>query len=292
MPARKIIEKLKALGFRDYEARAFLVMLDGEAMTATEIAKKSKVIRNSIYDVMRFFVDKGFVNEIETNTILYYQLVDPRYIMDKIEKEYNDKYRNSIMNLKETFGEIETVYDQKSKKENPEINIELIRGFNMHRVAKYIELLGKSKREVCGMYRLKGLVSTELDAEASNFLDKGGIIKSIYKAGLDFKIKREGKASTAKPEDFIKVLQIFESNGEKLRISHSEIPNMTIFDRETVYVHLQDKDIPKHRQADIIIKNKHYAENMCVLFDYLWNEGDSITEFIKNKSTNLKLLSI
>jgi len=62
-------------------------------MSASEIAKECKLIRNSIYDTLKSFVEKSYCNEIETNTVLQYQLIDPDVIFDKIEKEYSDSFK-------------------------------------------------------------------------------------------------------------------------------------------------------------------------------------------------------
>jgi sugar-specific transcriptional regulator TrmB len=282
----EIIEKLKNLGFKEYEAKVFLVLLKGEPMSASAIAKEAKIIRNSIYDILKSFVDKGYCNEIETNTILNYQVIDPRIILDKIEKAYHDNYKSNVSLLKGTFDELQSLYKSIPKSEGKkEINIELIRGFNKHRVAKYTELLKESRREVLGMYHLNGVlpwVTEELDKTASNLIKKGAIIKSIYMESLDFKILKEEKLIPANHGDLLRVLKAFEKYGEQVRISKIKIPNITVFDREKIFINLSDKEVPRNKQADIIITNRDLAGHIIDLFNFYWENGLTLKEYKKN----------
>lgn len=288
MQKKEIIERLKTLGFKEYEAKVFLVLLKGEPMSASAIAKEAKIIRNSIYDILKSFVEKGYCNEIETNTILNYQIIDPQIILDKIEKAYYNNYNTKISILKDTFSELQEVYKSKPKeKAKKDINIELVRGFNMHRVAKYTEILKNSRKEVLGMYRLSGVlpwVTEELDATASEMIKKGAVIKSIYMESLNFKIKKNGKLLQAKPGDLLRILQTFERYGEKVRISKMKIPNVTIFDRKTIFINMSDKEVPKNKQADIIIHNPDFAEHIIDLFNYYWENSLTVEEYKKNNS--------
>lgn len=68
--------------------------------------------------------------------------------------------------------------------------------------------------------------------------------------------------------------------GEELRLSDFKIPNMTVFDSETVFLNLSnDKSIPKHKQADLIIKNPDYAEHMRDLFLGYWEKSITLDDF-------------
>ncbi|AGK60498.1 putative transcriptional regulator [Archaeoglobus sulfaticallidus PM70-1] len=57
----KLVNKLKAFGFSDYEARALTALLSQGEMSAKEISLISGIPRTSVYDVMDSLVSKGFV---------------------------------------------------------------------------------------------------------------------------------------------------------------------------------------------------------------------------------------
>ena len=143
------------------------------------------------------------------------------------------------------------------------------------------------------MIRLEGYISEELDSGASDFFKRGGVIKSIYEASLDFKIIKDNARQDAELEDLLRICSKFQKAGEKIKISKSELPNMTIFDRKIVFINIQDKKVPRHNNADIIIKNEYYANRMIDLFDFYWDKSFSIdqlrrAEFKAPKSVSQK----
>jgi sugar-specific transcriptional regulator TrmB len=276
-----LINKLKEIGFNEYKARVFAVLSTGKIMSASEIVNEAKIVRGSIYDILKSFVKLGYCNEIETDRILQYQIIDPDIILDKIIKEHTLEHNKTLTKLKDTFSNIKEQYSIKNNDENKLINIELIRGFNKHRVSKYKELLLSAKKEICGMYRFKGLVSDEADELTKNFIKRGGKIRSIYQAGLDFKIISAGKVIDADNIGLIEVCKKFEASGEEIRLSKSDIPNMTIVDGESVFINTDDKLIPNQSQADLIMRRTTFAKYMMDLFNFYWKQSDTVKEYKK-----------
>jgi len=297
MDKQLLIEELKNLGFNEYKAKVFLVLSSGNIMSASEIVEEAQIVRGSIYDILKSFVAKGYCNEIETNKILQYQIIDPDIILDKIEKEYNEQHKSTISQLKKTFGNIKKLQVPSDGDANRHINIEIIRGYNKHRISKYMELLKSAKKEICGMYRFKGLITEEASDAANLFIKNGGIIKSIYKIDLDFKVQKGEETTNASEEDLIKVCEGFMKNGEDIRLTNIEIPNMTIIDRENVFINVDDKWIPKQNRADMILRHSSLAKNMNDLFTHYWDQSLTIEEYkkeiqAKSKETETKMEGI
>ncbi len=270
-----LIERLKSLGFKEYESKVLIVLLSGNPMSASEIAKEAKIIRNSIYDILKSFVDKGYCNEIETNTILNYQIIDPAVILDKITTEYKKNFKNRLENLTDTFSELSQIYKKESEKvEGPDKNIQLIRGFNKHRIEKYMELVNNSRKEILGMYSPRRVVVEELSRDAQEFIKNGGVIRSIYQLSDDNDLNAE----------LLKACELFEKGGEQVKLADFKLPNISVFDSENVFINLSaDKNVPKHKQADLIIKNTDYASHMKDLFQAYWDRAKTIEEYKKIK---------
>lgn len=281
MDNKEIIEKFKSIGFKEYEAKIFIVLMKGIPLSASEIASEAKLIRNSIYDTLKAFAQKGFCNEIETTSTLKYQIINPEIIIGKVEKEYNDINKNRVSTLKDAFGELQNFYKKNSPESDDTIdNVELIRGFNKHRVAKYMELINNAKFEILSMNRLKGLITDEINDFTKKFTKKGGVIKSLYKISLDFKVMKGGKAVAASNDDLINVCEMFERFGEEVKLTVAEIPNMVIIDREKVFLNITgDSSIAKNKQTDLIINDKPYTENMRDLFINYWEKSATIKEY-------------
>ncbi len=279
MANEESIKDLKELGFNEYKAKVFLSLAKGKLMTASEIAKDANIVRSSTYEILKSFVDKGYCNQIETNSILQFHIIDPDIIVDKIEKDYKSEYSKKVTHLKETFKKVKKIYNPEYYNEDILNNIELIRGFNKHRIAKYRDFLTKAQNDICCIYNVKGIVNEDSEVVANKFIQKGGSIRSIYSYMIDFKIIRNGQVFDASKEDLIRVLKSFESMGEQVRISLMDIPDMTIVDRENVFINSNDKWIPQHNQADIILRRSEFAKKMYDLFNYYWNDSLTVTEF-------------
>lgn len=290
MQQDNLIEKLQSLGFKEYESKVFMVLLTNSSLSASEIAEKAKIRRTAVYEILKTFAEKGYCNAIETNTILKYEIINPRIILDKIQADFNIENEQRLGNLKDTFKNLMPLYKSETDESDNTVNIELIRGFNKHRTAKFIELLNNAKEEILFMVRFEMFVSKELDQTAVNFIKSGGVIKSIYEASFNFKIiDRNENVSIATVDGFIDLCEYYEKNGEKLKISQLELPNITIFDREIVFINIDPKDIPRHSRADIIIRNKDFAMRMMDLFNYYWSQAYTTKEFKKiQKQFDLK----
>jgi sugar-specific transcriptional regulator TrmB len=276
---KDFIIKLKSLGFTEYESKVFIAVLRGNLMSASEIADSAGTRRTDVYSILKSFVEKGYCNEIETNSILKYEMIDPDIILDKIERDILKKKETELTTLKETMKELKPLYRTEKQENSKVVNIELIRGYNQHREGKFVELLKSAKKEIHFMIRPEIFLSDEIDDIATTLYKKGGVIKSVYEAGENYKVKKDNKWVKASKEDFIKILEKFEKTGEQIKISIEAVPTMVIFDRETVYMNIADKSLPRHNEADIIIRNKNFAESMLKVFNTFWKESYTLKEY-------------
>ena len=272
------ILKLKSVGFTDYEARIFIALLQGHLMSASEIAEAAKIRRTDVYSVLKSFVEKGYCNEIETNTILKYEIIDPDVILDKILLNIQKEKEKQVASFNNTFKDLKPLYKSKSE-ETKYSNIELIRGYNQHRQAKFFDLLKNAKKEILFMIRLEIYISDEVDETAAKFIKNGGVIKSIYEVGNGFKVRKDGKWIDGTSKDLIKIFSKFEKYGEQVRLSKTKIPNFTVFDRETVFMNIVDKSVPRYNEADIILRNKDFSESMAEVFNSVWDKSFTLKNY-------------
>ncbi|MGE5805957.1 MAG: TrmB family transcriptional regulator [Ignavibacteria bacterium] len=280
----EIIKNLEALGYTNYESRIFVALFTGNYMTTTEIAKSADIPRSSAYEILKDFTKQGICNEIETSSVVRYQLIDPKVVEDKIELEIHEAYKSKISKLKYFFDKLDPLFKQ-SEPPAEKIDVELIKGFNKHRNMKFLNLLQNAKKEVLLMIKLEMNVSPELDEAALNLYKSGGVIKSIYEASYDFKVKSKGEWKKVTPEGLLEVCRSFEEQGEKVKISEKIFQNMVIFDRKTVFVSLVDPTIAKYNRSDIIVNNENYANSMAEYFESCWNKSLTTEEFSKRVGT-------
>lgn len=278
-----VILKLEQLNFKEYEARILLELIKAGNLTASELAEKTKVKRSTVYDALKKFTAKGYCNEIQTNSITRFQIIPPDVIGEKIEKELIKEHKESISAITEVTSELTKIYKSSESEESKLVNVELIRGHNKYRWLKFIELFKQAKEEVLFMVRLEHAVSEDLDANAKKFIKKGGVIKSVYEIGSEYRIQKDGVSSKGNLEQVLKSIEKFEKAGEQPKVSETQLSNITIIDREIVYMNIMDKEIPRHNNSDIIIKNKESAKNFIDLFNFYWDSSYTVTDYKKYK---------
>ena len=277
----EVIQKLKTSGFTEYESKVFLALLQGKIMSASEIAESARIIRTDVYKTLRAFVDKGYCNEIETNSILKYEMIDPEIILGKITSRIDYEKEKELKNIKDLFVELKPLYKSKFEENQKVVNVELIRGFNKNREVKFIDIFKKAKKEILFMTQPEYLSTDQIDDIAVKFFKKGGIIKSVYEVNENFKLKTKTGWKQGTVKDLIKCVENFEKYGEQIRLCSSKVPNITIFDREIVFMNLNDKTLPKHNEADIITRISNFADSMVTVFESFWNKSLSIKEYKK-----------
>jgi sugar-specific transcriptional regulator TrmB len=278
MEATDIIKGLESLGFTNYESKVFCTLFEGHSMTATEIAKDARIPRSSAYDILKSFTEKGICNEILTSSVARYELIDPKVVEDKIEKEIHDTYKTRISRLKESFQALQPKFKAKEL-EARKTDVELIKGYNKHRYEKFLELMRESNLEILYMNKLGGYVQSDADQALTDFCQRGGAIRSIYEVSKNLKVSFEGKWKEVTPEDLMRLVANFAQQGEIIRLADSISQIMAIFDRKVVYIGLVDPNIPQYNRSDIIVKNEYFAKSMIDYFESCWEKSYTADEY-------------
>lgn len=95
----EIIENLEKLNFSKLEAQIYMALLGEAPMSAYQLAKKIDISRPSIYNALDHMVDKGMV-EIVPNETLLYSAQEPDVILEKIESEIRHSLHEAKAELK------------------------------------------------------------------------------------------------------------------------------------------------------------------------------------------------
>ena len=272
---KDLVEKIKKLGFSDYEAKVFLVLYQGYKMSAAEIAKEARIPRTSVYDILKSFTKKGLCNEVQTPSKLIYEVIESRVIEDKVKMEIEQEYKKKLLALQDCFTSIKPVYKTKQPPEF-KADVELLKGYNRLRSQKFVELVKQSNKAILIMNRFQYKASSKIDAESKKFFKRGGKVKSIYQSTGDFRIQINNKWQNVSHEGLIKLCEEFSKQGEEVRFL-KEVPQvMAVFDEKIVYFSLFDENIPYRDMSDVIIKNKRFASFITSLFNMHWDKADSL----------------
>jgi sugar-specific transcriptional regulator TrmB len=279
MDTKDLNDGLKQLGFTDKESKVFFALLTGKQMSASEVAKEAGIRRTDVYDILKTFVKKSYINEIETSSVLKFRIIDPKVVSEKIQNDIRVETNKIIHQTQNLFTDLQSLYKTSKIEKSKEENIELVRGYNRFRHIRFFELIENSKEEILMMNRLEGHVSKQADAVTEKFLKRGGAYKSIFEVSLNFKIQKENKWISVTIDDFIDLCRHYEKRREQIRLTKMLIANFTVFDREIVFLNIQDKSIPKHNKTDIIVRNKEFAQFIVNIFDLCWTQSFTVGEF-------------
>ena len=81
------MQLLEKIGLKQKEAKIYVSLLKEGPSLANSVAKKTEILRASIYDYLDVLIDKGFVTYTIKSGRKYFQAVSPRKILDNFEEE-------------------------------------------------------------------------------------------------------------------------------------------------------------------------------------------------------------
>lgn len=86
------MQRLKKLGFNEYEAKSYLSLVKQGPVTAYQVSKESGVPRARIYDVLSNLVEKGIVLKEEINDSTRYSPLPVEIFLQKAQSEWQSTY--------------------------------------------------------------------------------------------------------------------------------------------------------------------------------------------------------
>jgi sugar-specific transcriptional regulator TrmB len=96
---------LQKIGLSQKEATVYLTTLRLGSQTAMNIAKYSGLNRTTVYDIFDGLIKKGLATKIDKGAAIYFQVTDPKNLIQYLEREKNDFIRQ-IEKEKEEVSEI------------------------------------------------------------------------------------------------------------------------------------------------------------------------------------------
>ena len=100
-----VVEKLRQVGLTEYEAKAYLALLNTHLITATKVSEKSGVPRTKIYVVLEALKHKGWVR-MYSGVPLLFKAVAPRAVFEKVKGDLERFLESVQATLKEELSEM------------------------------------------------------------------------------------------------------------------------------------------------------------------------------------------
>lgn len=119
MKIRSLIEGLKKLGLTEYEARAYITLVEKGTLTANALSKYSEIPYSKIYDVLSRLEKKGWII-IEEEKPKKYKPKPPKEAV----KISVGKIENELKNISlEMINELQPLYEKIGVQEKPDVLI-------------------------------------------------------------------------------------------------------------------------------------------------------------------------
>jgi len=128
---RALVEALRKLGLTEYEARAYIAVVELGEAEAFEIARRSGVPRTRVYDVLSRLEHGGLIQRIRGSRPALYASIPPERSLEHLKRRLFEEVSQAIDRLKVMYA---------SSKAISRCNVLLLRGDQAYEAA--LELLG------------------------------------------------------------------------------------------------------------------------------------------------------
>jgi sugar-specific transcriptional regulator TrmB len=237
-------EALRELGLSERETHVWLAMLAVGPSTASEVAKKARLNRVTVYDILKRLVELGLASYVIHNNVKYFQTVEPSQLVTLLE-ERRIKIETILPELEAIKGII---------KARP--RMELYEG--KAGIKAIMDDLVKAKQKVISWSSTENIF-TLLQFYTPQF------IKRRVKAGIHIKLLTERS-----PEAY----KLKATDKKELRETRF-IPLEKV--ANTIYVYdnkVAILDTSIREPIGILIENENFVNTLRILFELMWQHAE------------------
>jgi sugar-specific transcriptional regulator TrmB len=251
------LKALKKLGLTEYEVQAYVALVDGGQMAASDISTVSKVPYSRIYDVLGRLEEKGFV-QIQRGRPTRYIAKAPTEIMQLVRLAWEEKLETAGRVVVE---ELQPRFERETQATSRDVW--LLHG-RAAILAKALEMVGGAKEEV--MFSLPTMDMSAI-SETINVEDLTEIVERI----LTLKVPKIHILTSHVPDN----LKTMISSDVEVRTRDKVFGAGLVIDRRQTLITLAGGE---SEQSFLGIYSSHavFAEIANLYFDSLWNESNPL----------------
>jgi HTH-type transcriptional regulator, sugar sensing transcriptional regulator len=258
---------LQQLGLNAYEARSYLVLLGHSRFKALELAPRSHVPRQKIYEVLDSLVEKGFARVVQDRTKLFSavepNLAIPAYLARKrelVEQELTDQARSGSNLMQDLNG----IYSE-GKGGRGTLDFLRIVAEPTQTAAEYRRMLAEVKAEYLEFSRPPYAVDP---------LDEM-LVKQARMNGVSCRLLIE---SGTLDEHHRQRLVEYAAAGVEIRQASSLPLKLALFDDRNGLIALLDPVISKPTWTSLVFDHAGLGEAMKHLFEDRWQRAAEFGE--------------
>jgi sugar-specific transcriptional regulator TrmB len=254
--------RLQQLGLNAYESRSYLVLLGHPKFKALELAARSHVPRQKIYEVLDSLVEKGFAQVVQEKTKLFSavepSLAIPGYLARKrqvLEQELTDQGRSGS-------GLVDDLKALYSEGQGGRGTLDFLRIVTepAQTAAEYRRMLSEVKSEYLEFSRPPYAVDP-LDEK---------LVKQARLSGVSCRLLLE---TSSLDEQHRQRLVEYAASGVEVRQAASLPMKLAVFDVRQGMIALLDPVITRPTWTAVVFNHEGMGEAMQGLFEDHWRRG-------------------
>ena len=258
----RVWRRLQQVGLNAYESRSYLILLGHPRFKALELAARSQVPRQKIYEVLDSLMEKGFAQMVQEKTKLFSavepNLAIPAYLTrnrQMLEQEMADRAR-SAGNL---IQELKTLY---SEGQGGRGTLDFLRIVTepAQTAAEYRLMLGEVQAEYLEFSRPPYAVDP---------LDEA-LVKQTRQRGIACRLLIE---SGTVDEEHRQRLAEYAAAGIEIRQAHALPLKLALFDCKRGMIALLDPVISRPAWTSLVFDHDGLGEAMKHLFEDRWQRA-------------------
>lgn len=254
--------RLQQLGLNAYESRSYLVLLGHSRFKALELAARSHVPRQKIYEVLDSLVEKGFAQVVQEKTKLFSAvepaLAIPAYLSRRrqiLEQELTDQSRNASA----VVDDLTAVYSQ-GQGGRGTLDFLRIVTEPAQTAAEYRRMLSEVKNEYLEFSRPPYAVDP-LEEQ---------LVKQARLSGVQCRLLIESSSLDAEDRQR---LEDYSSAGVEVRQATSLPMKLAVFDGRRGMIALLDPVLSRPSWTAVVFDHEGMGEAMKGLFEDHWRNG-------------------
>ncbi len=254
--------RLQQIGLNAYEARSYLVLVGHPRFKALELAARSHVPRQKIYEVLDSLVEKGFAQVVQEKTKLFSAvepaLAIPGYLGRKrksLEQELTDQSRAATALIED----LSAAYSE-GQGERGTLDFLRIVSEPAQTAAYYRKMLAEVASEYMEFSRPPYAVDPLDEQLVRQARARGVRCRLLLQVGtLD--------------EEHSQRLNEFEQAGVEVRVAESVPMKLALFDGERGLIALLDPVITRPTWTSVLFDHSGMGEAMKGLFEDCWRRA-------------------
>ena len=267
MDFQRFWRRLQQLGLNAYESRSYLVLLGHPKFKALELAARSHVPRQKIYEVLDSLVEKGFAQVVQEKTKLFSAVEPSLAIPGYLQRKRQTLEQELIDNGRAGTGLIDDLKLLYSEGQGGRGTLDFLRIVTepAQTAAEYRRMLSEVKTEYLEFSRPPYAVDP-LDEK---------LVKQAAASGVACRLLLEAGSLD---EEHKQRLTDYAASGVEVRVSQSLPMKLALFDCEHGMIALLDPVITRPAWTAVVFHHEGMGEAMKGLFEDRWRQGRAWVE--------------